>query len=140
MSLFDAGDYINNLVTLTQGDGAQKRVSLHTLFRSMGLEYENELRKMRREIVDAEIFEKEKAALKEMPLNALRALDEEDEIPEAKNQQGETQVPEGTPLPGETSPGGGLPGLEGLPNTPPPPSPSVPGGGGEGSGGAPPIL
>jgi len=139
MSLFDAGDYINNLVTLTQGDGAQKRVSLHTLFRSMGLEYENELRKMRREIVDAEIFEKEKAALKEMPLNALRALDEEDEIPEAKNQQeGATSASEGTPLPGETSSGGGLPGLEGLPNTPPPPP--MPGGGGEGSGGAPPTL
>src|SRR6185436_9819403 len=36
MSLFDAGDYINTLVTLTQGQDDQKRASLHTLYRSMG--------------------------------------------------------------------------------------------------------
>src|SRR5579864_660086 len=39
MSLFDATDYMNMLVTLTQGQADQKRASLTTLYRSMGLEY-----------------------------------------------------------------------------------------------------
>jgi hypothetical protein len=129
MSLFDAGDYINSLVTLTQGEDAAKRASLHTLYRSMGLEYEDEVRKMRKEAIQNAISLKEKAALTAMDLNALRALDEEDEIPEpvgAPNQAG-------APVPGESSggaPPGGLPGLDlsGPPPTsgagePPPPAP-----------------
>ncbi|MFA5759538.1 MAG: hypothetical protein WC942_09320, partial [Clostridia bacterium] len=39
MSLFDMDSYINNLVQLSQGEGNQKRVSLQTLYRSIGLEY-----------------------------------------------------------------------------------------------------
>jgi len=139
MSLFDAGDYINNLVTLTQGEGSQKRASLHTLYRSMGLEYEDEARKMRKEAVQLEIFAKEKVALQAMNLNALRALDEEDEIPEPEVQPGS---PGATPTPGSEQPlpgeSGGLPGLDmgslppppppmsGPPGTPPPPPPPPP--------------
>jgi hypothetical protein len=105
MSLFDAGDYINNLVTLTQGTDDQKRVSLHTLYRSIGLEYEDEIRKMRKETIQAAIAKKEKAALEAMELNALRSLDEEDEIPEPtadeKAAASESMVPGETPsLPG----------------------------------------
>jgi len=130
MSLFDAGDYINNLVTLTQGEGSQKRASLHTLYRSMGLEYEDEVRKMRIEAIQNAINEKEKVALSTMSLNALRALDEEDEIPEPEVQPGQAQPGE-PPLPGEMPPGGGggLPGLD-MGGLPPPPPP--------GGGGAPP--
>lgn len=128
MSLFDAGDYIANLVTLSQGQADQKRVSVHTLYRSLGLEYEDEVRKMRKENVQNEIGKKEIAALAAMDLNALRALDDEDEIPEPK--QGATQE---APVPGETPGGapGGLPDL-GLPGGPPPPPP------GGGPGGPPP--
>jgi hypothetical protein len=125
MSLFDAGDYINSLVTLTQGQGDAKRASLHTLYRSMGLEFDDEVRKMRKEAVQSAINEKEAASLKVMDLNALRALDDEDEIPEppAADQSG-------APLPGET-PGGAAPPPGGLDLGAPPP----PLGGG---GGAPP--
>ncbi len=127
MSLFDAGDYINSLVTLSQGQADQKRVSIHTLYRSLGLEYEDEVRKMRKENVQNAISKKEMAALEAMDLNSLRALDDEDEIPEPK-QQGAGQE---APLPGETPggapPGGGMPDL-GLPGGPPPPPPG--GGGG----------
>ena len=50
MSLFDAGDYINNLVTSDhRAQLINKRVSLHTLYRSLGLEFEDEIRKMRKE-------------------------------------------------------------------------------------------
>jgi hypothetical protein len=147
MSLFDAGDYINNLITLSQGEGNQKRVSLHSLYRSMGLEYEDEVRKIKREAVDAEILEKEKASLKTMTLNALRALDDEDEIPEPETPAGGAAggAAGEAPLPGETPLGGGIPGLEGggLPFPPPPTGgggapPPPPPAGGEG-GGAPPL-
>lgn len=144
MSLFDAGDYINNLVNLTQGpDAEQKRASLHTLYRSMGLEFEDEVRKIRKEAIQSAIFRREKAALEKMDLHALRSLDEEDEIPEPVGEAlteaplpGET--PGGAP-PGGAPPGGGLPGLDmgglggppmgGGPPAMPPPSASPPGGG-----------
>jgi hypothetical protein len=132
MSLFDAGDYINGLVTLTQGENAAKRASLHTLYRSLGLEFEDEIRKMRKEAIQLAINKKEKVALDAMDLNSLRALDEEDEIPEMETKPGETGAM--PPLPGE-SPGGsappspgGLPGLDlgGLPPIPPGPSGGTP--------------
>jgi hypothetical protein len=125
MSLFDAGDYINSLITLSQGQADQKRVSIHTLYRSLGLEYEDEVRKMRKENIQNAIAKKEIAALDQLDLNALRALDDEDEIPEPK-QPGAGQE---QPVPGESSGGapGGLPDL-GLPGGAPPPPPP-PGGG-----------
>ncbi len=146
MSLFDAGDYINSLVTLSQGTADQKRVSLHTLYRSLGLEFEDENRKIRKENVQNAIQKKEIAALEAMDLNSLRALDDEDEIPEPQVQPGQAEAP----VPGETPGGapGGLPDL-GLPGGPPPPPPGgggAPppppppgGGGGPPGGGAPPA-
>ena len=133
MSLFDAGDYINGLVTLTQGEGEAKRASVHTLYRSMGLEFEDETRKMRKEAIQAAINAKEKAALAAMDLNALRALDEEDEIPEPEGAPAGGAAGE-APLPGEAPggapPGGGIPGLDmGAPPGMPPPSPPPEGGG-----------
>ena len=146
MSLFDAGDYISQLVTLTQGEGPAKRASLHTLYRSMGLEWEDEVRKMRKESIQNAIFEKEKAALAAMDLNSLRALDDEDEIPEQDNAAQKGPGGE-APLPGETPgggppPGGGLPGLDlggGAPPAPPAPPPPGGGGGGESPPPAPPA-
>ena len=136
MSLFDAGDYIQGLVGLTQGEGSSKRASLHTLYRSMGLEYEDEQRKIRREAIQDAINKKEKAALDAMDLNALRALDEEDEISEIEGSKAQSQSE--SPLPGET-PGGappapmpgldlGAPPLSSPPSELPPPPSSPPGG------------
>lgn len=126
MSIFDAGDYINNLVTLTTGEGDQKRASLHTLYRSMGLEYEDEVRKMRKESIQAAISKKEKAALDTMDLNELRALDDDDEIPEPEvPSNGESPAGGEPPLPGEAPPGG-LPGLDLAP--PPPGAAAAPSG------------
>jgi hypothetical protein len=130
MSLFDAGDYINSLVTLTQGEDAAKRASLHTLYRSMGLEYEDEVRKMRKESIQNAIFLKEKQALQAMDLNALRSLDDEDEIPEPKIPlSGDAAAGGASPVPGETL-GGPPPGLDlgGPPPGGPPPGGPPPGG------------
>jgi len=155
MSLFDTGDYITQLVTLTQpaAEGSSARVSLSTLYKSMGLEDEDEQRKLRKEAIQAAIFKKESASLAAMDLNELRALDDEDEIPEiapkpGQNAQGEAPVP--GEVPGGAPPGGMPPGapdmgLPGLSAPPPPPSggggppPGPPGGGeGPGPGGPPP--
>lgn len=123
MSLFDAGDYIQKLSEMTQ-DPANKRVSVQTLYRSLGLEYEEEVRKIRREDIQAAIREKEQESLKKMPLNELRTISEEDEINEI--------LP--TPLPGEdasdvaagsavpTMPGAGGTGID-LSSAPPPTPP-----------------
>lgn len=130
MSIFDAGDYINNLVTLTTGEGDAKRASLHTLYRSMGLEYEDEVRKMRKEAIQSAISKREKVALENMDLNALRALDDDDEIPEPENANNQDNTNNGeSPLPGEAP--AGLPGLDmGAPSgggaLPPPPAGEVP--------------
>jgi hypothetical protein len=131
MSLFDAGDYIQGLVTLTQGEGSAKRASLHTLYRSMGLEYEDEQRKIRREAIQDAINKKEKAALDAMDLNSLRALDDEDEITEVEGSDAQANAE--APLPGET-PGGAAPSaMPGLDLGPPP----SPGGPAVGAGGTP---
>jgi len=130
MSLFDAGDYIQNLITLTTGEGQAKRASLHTLYRSLGLEYEDEMRQMRKEAIQNAIFKKEQMSLETMDLNALRTLDDDDEIPEPEVQPGQMNAGGNQPpLPGE-SPLGGMDmggGLGGLP-----PMPSVGEGGGLG--------
>ena len=144
MSLFDAGDYINTLVTLTQGQADQKRASLNTLYRSLGLEEQDEIRKMRKENIQNAIAKKEIAALEALDLNALRALDDEDEIPEPTGQAAQTEQP----VPGESAGGsGGMPDL-GLPGAPlppppsggsgPPPAPPAPPSGGEAGPAAPP--
>jgi hypothetical protein len=141
MSLFDASDYMNMLVTLTQGQADQKRASLHTLYRSMGLQYEDELKKIRKENIQNAIQKKEIAALDSMELNSLRALDDEDEIPEPQATPGQGEQPVPGETPGGAPGGGGLPDL-GLPGGPPPgggpPPPPPGGGGGPPGGGAPP--
>jgi hypothetical protein len=134
MSLFDANDYIQNLVNLTQGDDSAKRVSLHTLYRSLGLEWEDEVRKIRKEAIQGAINKKEKAALDALDLNALRSLDDEDEIPEPEEVSGGGGAPTEAPLPGEESGGGsappppvgGLPGLDTGAAPPAPPPESAP--------------
>ncbi len=115
MSLFDASDYINVLVSLS---GEKKNVSTQTLYKSLGLEWEEEQRKMRQENIAAVIYEKEQESMKKMSLNELRALGEDDEIPEISE----------TPLPGEgneSSPAGDDSMLPGVGSDMPPPPPPV---------------
>lgn len=111
----------------------------------MGLEFEDEVRKMRKEAIQSAINKKEKIALDAMDLNSLRALDEEDEIPEPEGLPGQPAPGSEGALPGESagpgSPPMGLPGLtspppmpgggaEAAPPPPPPPGGEAPPGGG----------
>lgn len=119
MSLFDMGDYIQNLSQLLSQE--PRKVSLQTLYRSLGLEYEDEIRKIRKENIEIVIQAKEMEALQRMGLNDLRSIGEEDEIQEVTE----------SPLPGESpydQPGqGGMGGMGGMGmggggGLPPPPS------------------
>jgi hypothetical protein len=94
MSLFDTTEYINILSQLTTGES--KEASVQTLFKSLGLDWEDEKRKMREEAIFKTIMEKEKEALDTLPLDDLRALGPEDEIREPI----EEAVP-GEEVPGE---------------------------------------
>lgn len=116
MSLFDTNDYIAQLVTLATASPSPKG-SVQTLYKSLGLEYEDEQRKMRREAIDAAILAKEVASLQTMSLTDLRALTDESEIKESKEAPlpGETQAP----VPGESM--GGLGGISAPPNPGPTP-------------------
>lgn len=130
MSLFDMSDYISNLSQLAQGEGMQKKVSLQTLYRSLGLEYEDEQRKMRYEDIQDAIRMREQQSLARYSLDSLRALGPNDEISEVEDE----------PVPGESpyvAPAMQQPGMPGLPGAPPmpgggglPPMPPPPGGGG----------
>ena len=105
MSLFDMGDYIQNLSQLLSQE--PRKVSVQTLYKSLGLEYEDEQRKIRRENIDQIIAAKEMEAMQRMSLNDLRSIGEEDEIQEITE----------SPLPGEQAldpaQPGGLPGMPG---------------------------
>lgn len=150
MSLFDMSDYIQNLSQLAQGEGPAKKVSLQTLYRSLGLDYDDEVRKVRYEDIQDAIRRKELMALDRFSLNDLRALGPNDEINEIEESPVPGESPYETPPPdmGGGMPGGGLPGLGGPPLGGMPPSapvgrppgiaPQPPGGGtGIGPGGVP---
>jgi hypothetical protein len=131
MSLFDSGDYINVLVQLS---GEQKKVSQHTLYKSLGLDFEDERRKIKKENIAEAIHKKEVATLERMVLNELRSLTEEDDIQEILEPVNDYDSPYGAPggagaAGADGAPGGGmsLPGMPGadLGSPPPPPSPSA---------------
>jgi len=116
MNLYDVSDYVNSISTYV----GNKQVSLHTLYRSLGLSYEEEKRRIREESISDAIFAKEQQILSGMRLSELEKLDPNRAIPEPA----ETASSEG----GDD--GGGLPGLDmGGGGAPPPP-----GGGGDSGG------
>jgi hypothetical protein len=158
MSLFDTADYINMLMTLS---GEQdRRISKNTLYRSLGLEWEEEQRKIKKEDIREAIRKKELMSLDRMQMNDLRALGEDDDIPEITEAALTEDSPyadgSGGALPG-TSGGGagpssgggldlGLGGLGGgglgagpLTSTPPPPPPPPTGASAGGTSTPPPL-
>lgn len=147
MILYDMDNYINVLNGLVQSN----MVSRETLFRSLGLNIDEERRKIREQMVEDIITQKEQMELQKMTLGALRSLGPDDEIIE----QTEAPLP-GTPgaeeagipgsMPGGAAGPGGLPGGPGGGMGAPPlggggmgaPPMPPPGGGGMGGGPKPP--
>jgi len=121
MSLFDIDSYINNMVNLTQGEGTAKRASLQTLYRSLGLEYEEERRKIRYEDIQDAIRAREIQALARYPLHELKALSPGDDIDEVSAEPVPGESPYIVPQGGEAPGGGGMGGGVGpMPGSPPP--------------------
>lgn len=121
MSLFDVGDYISVLKELVTGE--KKHASYQTLYRSLGLSYDDEISKLRREEIDDVIRTKERESLQAMSLNELRALGPSDEIQEVVN----SPLPgeQATPVPGQQNEEGAAPldmggGAPPMPPGPPP--------------------
>lgn len=126
MSLFDMSDYIGHLMQLANVPPDERKISLQTLYRSLGIDYEDELRKMRYEDIQATIRDKEFKSLQQYSLSSLRALKPNDEIDEVEESALPGQSPYEEPVPGQEGGMGGSGG--GL------------GGGGLGGGGGGPIL
>jgi hypothetical protein len=130
MSLFDMDTFINNLINLSQGEGPAKRVSLQTLYRSIGLEYEEEQRKLRYEAIQDAIRQRELASLQKYSLHELKSLGPNDDIEEVTQEPVPGESPyisgAGGAPPGAPGGGGGgapppPPGLGPMPGAPPPP-------------------
>lgn len=134
MSLFDMSDYIGHLMQLANSpEPGKNKVSVQTLYRSLGLEYEDELRKMRYEDIQEAIRMKELSSIGRMDLNKLRALNPDDEIEEVQEPPVPGEDPY-DPVPGQPGglggPTGGLPGMPPpLPMPGGPPSSPIGGGG-----------
>jgi hypothetical protein len=82
MILFDMDNYIQALNQLHQKDpqtGARS-VSKETVFKSLGLDVEEERQRIRSEMIQEEIFIKEQQIAKQMTLSALRALKDDEDI------------------------------------------------------------
>ena len=119
MSLFDTGDYIQQITGLVTSENPT--VSKQTLYKSLGLEYEDELRKIRRERIDFAIQSREAETLSKMPLNELRALNDESEIKEVVDNPLPGENPYDVPGEESSSGGSGSSGFGG--GSSPPPSP-----------------
>jgi hypothetical protein len=120
MSLFDMDSHIQNLVNLSGGQGAEKRVSLQSLYRSLGMDYEEEQRKIRYEDVQEAIRARETAAMQRYTLHELRSISLGDEIEEALDEPVPGQSPYITPQGGGEDDGMGGGGLGPMPGAPPP--------------------
>jgi len=131
INLYDLNDYIQALGAYVE----KSQISVHTLYRSLGLNWEEEQRLIREEMVRGAIMAKEQNELKNMGLVELRALDPDEQIIESNKEKeavpGE-QVGEAGEAGGEA---GGMPDLGGggMPDLGAPPGgegapPEVPGG------------
>jgi hypothetical protein len=117
MNLFDNEKYIDTLKDLAKGEGDKKMASQHTLFRSLGLDYEDEMSNIQKEMRWEAVLKKEKENLEKMSLAEIRNLSEDEEVPEVQDGGGDGGGAE-PPVPGEpgadagAGDAGGLPGLE----------------------------
>ncbi len=119
MNLYDLSDYITAIGTYV----ADKKISIQTLCRSLGLSYEEEQKRLREESINEAIINKEKAILGNMRLSELLALDPDKAIPEPAEDVAPAQEGEESPMniPGMGPP---MPAAEAPPAAPPGPGPA----------------
>lgn len=100
MTLYDVDTYIGHLLQLIDKAAPTSAggVSRKTLYRSLGLNFEDEVANVKKEYIEMLILQKEMQELQNMDLSKLRSLDPDKPIVESQD----------APLPGV--PAGGLPG------------------------------
>lgn len=115
LTLFDIDSYIQHLTTLRDKkvDNTVPGLSTETMFRSLGLNFEEERKKTKRELIQDIILQKEVEQLSQMNLSDLRSLDPEMPITEVNKV--EAPLPGQAPMGGSPSPIGGIPTDIGLP-------------------------
>lgn len=113
MNLYDMNDYIQSISALV----GNKQISLHTLYRSLGLSYEEERRRLKEESIHEVIKTKQLEALQTMRLRELEGLDIDSVIQESAEPGAAGAVPGAPGLPG-VPPAGGPP-MGGPPGAPP---------------------
>jgi hypothetical protein len=131
MNLYDMNDYVQNIGTFV----GNKQISVQTLYRSLGLSYEEEKRRLKEEAIDMAIATKQAEILSGMRLRDLEALEPDSVIPEpaemapgAPGGASETELPGmggglgggmEMPPPGASAPSGPPPAPEPSPGAPP---------------------
>lgn len=112
MTLYDVDTYIGHLLNLIEKTPptAPVGVSRGTVYRSLGLDFQDELANQRKEAIQMAILAKEMAAIAKMSLSELRTLDPDAPIIEKDESPlpgvGDNGAPEGSMPPDM---GGGLP-------------------------------
>lgn len=153
INLYDLNDYIQALGPYVENG----KVSTHTLYRSLGLNWEEEHRLIREEMIRAEIVKKEASELSKMSLVQLRSLDPDEQIIENIDdkdtvpgevpgddggESGDMSMPDlGGSIPELAGPPGSPSLSESTPGSPPPETPAgpPPGEGSSPPGGSPPA-
>lgn len=101
MTLYDVDTYIGHLLNLVEKGPPTTPVGVSrgTIYRSLGLDFQDELANQRREAIQMAILTKEIAAINKMSLSELRTLDPDAPIIEKED----------APLPGVPTEGPGMP-------------------------------
>lgn len=128
MILYDVDNYINILNTLATSNPEKPTISKTTLFRSLGLNIDEERRRIKDEMIQNTIMEKEQQIMKQMSLGTLRSIKPDQDIVEPNEMAlpGTTSADseDAGSLGGESS---SLPELPPMPETPPStPTPAIP--------------
>jgi hypothetical protein len=125
MTLYDVDTYIGHLKELIEKTGGDqpKGVSFTTLYRSLGLDFKDELANQRNEAIQLAILRKEMQQIGNMSLSELRTMDPGAPIIEKDDDAGGDALPGVAPDMGmDAPPGGGMPDL----GTPPGGGPDMP--------------
>lgn len=72
--LKDTENYLSQVIQYVGDIGKEGKISIQTLYEALGIDYNVELKKIRKQMIDSIIIEKEREALTNMDLNELRTL------------------------------------------------------------------
>lgn len=105
MTLYDVDTYISQLMSLMDKPVPQgpSGVSRKTLYRSLGLDFKDEMANCKKEMIEMTILQKEIQELQKMDLGKLRSLALDPDKPFVTDESTEGQMPT---LPGVPPPGG----------------------------------